>query len=221
MVLDMEPSKKLKLSHLILLLLLHYSITLLLVEGSKIFSDPNEASRIIEQKDLPFIKFLFVIQWILAPIKEELKYRWLLGGFNYTTVVGSASIFIVDLLLTVFYINFLKESDLHNILYYILVIPISIFSFYLMKSLLKYNNSGLEYYYNKYYKYLILFSILSFAIWHTFTYSNYTYYPLITVFSIHLISALFFTFIRIRAGILQVILYHFIYNLTILLIYLI
>lgn len=208
--------------HLGILLLCHFGFVYLVSSLSSIFIEGSNLVKPTSIKSIEtnFIWWLYIVQWVIAPIKEELKYRLSLGDVNLFRIKVSLSIFVSDILISLFYFSVLVEVDTYNLLYYLLLGFLSVLVFYFLRND-RFNNvdEKLVKFYSENQKYLIVGSIILFAVWHCLTYISYYDMPLITLFLIHLISASFFTFVRLRSNIQLAIIYHFMYNLPIMILY--
>jgi hypothetical protein len=92
--------KNIRNKHLVVLLVLNFMLIFLINEISKLIFG-NIA---IDNGQDAFEKtstIILLLPWLIGPLKEELKYRWILGQFSYNATIGSLSILLSDLILTI------------------------------------------------------------------------------------------------------------------------
>ena len=203
-----------------ILLIIQIGIVHLVLKSSSVFFDGT--ARVLSPAEKNWVGdfnwWLFFIQMLVAPIKEELKYRLPLGAVNLKNINLSLSILLSDVISTILSFAFIKEYDRYNLIYYALVIALSVFFFFILKVNYFKIDKRLVSLYKTRHNHLVIGSILLFAVWHCLTYIGLYNMPTITFFTVHLISACFFTFVRLRYGIQMAIVYHFVYNLPTLLV---
>lgn len=159
------------------------------------------------------------IALFFSPVKEELKYRWFIGKKNSKYILGSISIIIADMICSVVYLNhFHNESYIYYLVYFLLIAMLSgVFYMSLKKTSQKYVLK-LENWSLRNNLLLVAFSIILFAVWHGITYNIMQDWNFVYTVTITLISALFFSLIRVKFGIVTAMIYHFSYNTPIFLI---
>ena len=154
---------------------------------------------------------------VLGVIKEELKYRLLLTKFNINFFFFSLSLFITDIIF-LFFRDF-KFSFFDNLAviinYYLCLFLCAFILFLIVRRLFEKFFFKIEKIFKKYTLIILLGSVLSFSLWHVFFTDQTNTYSFLTVFLIHTINAVFYSYVRIKFGIIYSILFHLGYNLFI------
>jgi membrane protease YdiL (CAAX protease family) len=204
--------------HLIALLVLNFVFIFLLNEFSVIIF--GEAMIDNQQKiSGETSSFLLFLPWIIGPVKEELKYRWILGNYNFNATIGSIAILMSDIIVTII-MTFVLENNLHFYNYYIFIVILSLLVFVILKKNQEKLDIRLFKFYSSHYKYIFVISIVLFALWHILFNKHYQNIPIITILLIYILNGFILSYVRIRLGLLQATFYHFVYNLPFMMLYL-
>lgn len=178
----------------------------------------DETSIIYKESVVNESIIIVLLVYLFGAIKEELKYRLFLTKFNYDYLLFSFSLLISD----IFFLNIdtihisLIDSVFNNLWYYFLFYLVSFIFFFIFKKIFRKDFIGrLEFFFKKNIGLLIVISIITFALWHVFFTNQTNNYSVITIFGIQLINAVFFTFVRIKFGLIYSFSYHLGYNLFI------
>lgn len=149
----------------------------------------------------------------LGSIKEELKYRLFLTVFNINFLLFSLSILISDIILIIGNFRlYYYQSPFKIISHYGFLFFVSILIFFTLKILTTKYYESLKQFFIKYFSFILIVQCAIFSFWHVIFTDQTESYALETVFFMHLTSAFFYSFVRIRYGIIYSILVHLLYN---------
>lgn len=160
-----------------------------------------------------------MILWVIAAVKEEIKYRLFLGQFVMNNFSLSISFIITDLIVSLLYFGIDSNSgDNYHFVYYALVFIFSGIAFiFINPRLAKLPNIESVMVGHKWH--IFIASSLLFSAWHIITWKLYL--NGIFYFLMYFFNGLIFSYVRVKFNFITVIGYHMLYNLPFITIYLI
>jgi hypothetical protein len=202
-----ETPGEVSIGTLTLLLAFQYLFAL----GLLSFATQIPETRVSGEATASLTGFLFL--QLMAPVKEELKYRLWLGDFQFQNFIGSMSILATDTLVSCFYLLYdVQRFDHYLVAYYCLLGVGSLVVFQLLKFFFKSKLDDLALFHRKYYLWLFWASVLVFTLWHIVFSGQLERWPIGYIITIQSVNAVVFSYVRIASGVVPAIVYHFAFN---------
>jgi hypothetical protein len=149
-----------------------------------------------------------LLYFVFGPIKEEVKYRLLLGNFNYRNFITSTVVFFSD---TLFVLIFSVTSPLQAVVYFLAVAILAMFSYFVLPKSLAGSEEYFRRIYSRYYLLIFHVSAIAFSLSHALDPWRDEGFVLLLV--VYFFNAVIFSYVRVNFGIVAAIVYHFIFNL--------
>jgi hypothetical protein len=205
---------------LIYVVLLQLILSILIVNISDLFIGESDSLPLNARFDpMQFNIGFYVLGAVLAPLKEELKYRLLLGYFHFDAFVISCSLMVADLLVTlVIFMYSMNRGEAYIPYYYFSIATLSTTFVLALHKVHPAFRTKIQLWFDK--NYLILFYglLTIYGMWHVLFSGQSDKMNVFVLFFLHFVNGFFFAFVRIKYNIVIAILYHFLYNLPYLLV---